>query len=193
MGSGDHRPGALFRLLYVHYINLDMVALPEFLAADLFTFRQHGFGLSDLQGGRPASGVDPFHGSGNQFLMPALEFLHHLSPFAVTDALTDNIPGGLRGDPAKLLGIQLNPYLFAYGSIRIDLPGIQQGNFPALVLYLFHNGFLQINLEHARIRIHVDNRVVVAVIAAFTSGKNRFFDLIQHKIHRNASFLFQQA
>ena len=191
MGAADHGAGALFRLFHVHHVHLDVVALAQLLVADLLAFGQHGLGLADFQRSRSRTGVYALHERGDQLLIFALELLHHLAALAVANALADDVSGRLRGDSAKLLGIQRHVDLILHAGGGVNFSGLRQRNFLARVLDLLDDRLAQEHFKVAAGGIHVDERILVAV-AVLTRGQNCLLDFIQHKIDRDAPFLFQQ-
>ena len=94
-----------------------------FSPPDLLVLGQHGLGLADLQGDGPGLGVDALHQAADQLLVLRLELLHHLAPLAVADALADDVPGGLGGHPAELLGVQADAHEASHLRQGVDLPG----------------------------------------------------------------------
>ena len=124
--------------------------------------------------------------------MLTLELLHHLASLAVADALADDVPGGLGSHTAELLGVQLDAHKPAHAGGGVHLLGLIQQVLAVGVLHLFHDLLAQVHVEHALFGVHVDVHVLVAVVV-FAGGGNGLFDLIQHELHRDALFLFQQV
>ena len=62
----------------------------------------------------------------------------------------------------------------------------------ARLFHIFNHRFAQINLKRARLGVHINHGVLVA-IAVFARGHNGLFDAVHHKVHRDAALLLEQA
>ena len=118
-----------------------MIAFFKVLRPHLLTLGKYRLRFADFQRSSPSTGINTLYRGGHQFLMTALEFLHHLPALAVADSLTDDVPGGLRRDSAKFLGVQMYADFISYSRIRIDLAGIQQGNLLSFICNFLRHGF----------------------------------------------------
>ena len=78
---------------------------------------------------------------GDNLLLLVLELLEHLSPLRLSDALTDDVLGGLGSDTAKLLGLQGNIDYRSHLSLFIILDCILQKDFIGVVFHLVHYVF----------------------------------------------------
>jgi len=109
VGTGNDRfRAAFFALAYVYDVHLNQVALRDGFSRHLLTLRQHCFCTANFQRCIAGNWVYPRHLSGCDLLLAALEFLHHLAALRFADALPDHVLHRLRGNSAKLLGLQRN-------------------------------------------------------------------------------------
>ena len=168
-----------------------MLALLEHLAAHLLGARQNGLGLADAQRRGPGAGVDALHQRADQLLVLALELLHHLAALAVADALADDVARRLRRDASELLGAHRYIHVVSDLDGGIDLARLLQQDLFARLPHVVDGDHLQPHLEHAGLRVQVDDGVLV-VIAVLARRENGLLDLFEHEFHGDAAFLFEQ-
>ena len=89
MSAGKHNARTAIGLLYVHHVNLDVIALVQFFIGDLLDLRQGGFVMTDSQYRVAGLRVDTLDKRGNKLAVLTLEIRKYLILFAGTNALTE--------------------------------------------------------------------------------------------------------
>ena len=118
-----------------HDDGADASADLEGFAGDHFAAGEEGFGLVDHDDGGAL--VEALDGAGDDFALPAEEFLEGLIGLGLADFLDDEIFGGLGGNASELFGVDLER-----ASSGEDVAGeAVDGNFDGVLLVLAQGTF----------------------------------------------------
>ena len=195
MGAADGHAGAAVGSQHVHDIDLHGVALVEALAGDLLVAGQHGrAALAQIQHDVAALVVDGNNGGGDQLMGAGLHLAALQVALSLTQALTDDVLGGLGGDAAKFLGLQRGDHALADLVALADLLGILQADLGVGVLDVLHDVAQQAGAESADLGVDVDDNVVVLDLVVFLhSDDDCGLDLFDQIVLRQAALLFQRS
>ena len=185
MGAGDEDLGALGGLADLHHVHLQPLALHIVLALHLLVGAQIGVGElragADAQGGSPGAGVDAGDLAGEQLVLLGGELVVHHALLRLPDALDDDLAGGLGGDAAKALGLDLNAdHVPQLGPGEGGL-GLGQADLGGGVVYLLHHVLFQEHAHGVGLRIGVHHQVVAhALVVPAVGGDQGLGDLLHH-------------
>ena len=76
-------------------------------------------------------------------------------PLGFPELLYDNLLGGLGSDTAKLVGVDLDLHLVTRHDLRVELPGLQEGDLHGVILDLQGDLLALVDLDVSRIPTHL--------------------------------------
>ena len=194
MSAGDDDLGALGGLADLYHIDLQALTLRVGLAPDLLVDAQIGVGKfragADAHRGRTVAGVDAGDHAGEQLVLLGGELVVHHALLSLPDALDDDLPGGLSGDAAKALGLDLDAdHVPQLGAGEGGL-GLGQADLAGGVVHLLHHVLFQEHPDGVGLRIGVYHQVVAhALVVPPVGGHQRLGDLFHHVAGLDALFL----
>ena len=195
MGPADENLGTAAGVAHFHHVDLDSVALLEFLTLDALAGGEHGLGKlavgRDTNGNAAVARLDVRHDAGEDLVLLGGELLVDDAPFRLANALRDDLLGLLGSDTAELLGLHRDIHGLAQFGAAADLLGSLQVDLMAGILHLVHHGLGDIHLDAGLLLIQIDGDVVLALrIVLPESGQHGLLDLVVHITAGNAFFLF---
>ena len=109
MRAADEHLRSARAVAHLDDVDLDAVALVQFLAADALRRGEHGLGIvgvgADLQKRAAGARVDLVDDAGEDLMLLGVELLIDHAALRLADTLNDNLLCSLRRDTAELLGL----------------------------------------------------------------------------------------
>ena len=199
MGPGDEDLGTPGGPADFHHIDLDVAALGELLAGDLFTGEQQGFGGlaagADAQGDVARAGIDAGHHAGEDLMLLGVELVVHHAPLGLPQALDDDLLAVAGGDAAELHGVHGDVDDVAHVVLGGEVLGLLHGHLVGgihVVLFL-HHVLLYVHAQILVGLVHVHDDVFHTLMVPLVGGGQSLDDLIHHEALGNAPLLLQQG
>lgn len=102
----------------------------------------------------------------------------------LADALDDDLAGGLGGDAAKILGLDLDADHVAQLGVGQGLPGLLQGDFGGAVVYGLHHVLFDVHAYIALVRVGPDLDVISRPVVVSLVGGGQCLGNFLHHISR---------
>ena len=194
MGPGHDDLGPPVAAADLHHVDPDQVALVVELALDLLVVGQVGVGavvaLADADGHIPGVGVDPQDGAGEDLMLLGGELVEDHAPFGFPDALDDDLLGGLGGNPAEGLGLDLLVDQVAQLALGVDGPGGLDLDLGGGGEDLLHDLLLGIHLHGGLVQLY-EHVVGIAGPVLFIGSQQSLGDAVHHVIHGDSPLPLQ--
>ena len=194
--AGDDDLRAAGRAADLHDVDADQIALEIVLAADLLAGGEPGFGavraLSETDGQIAGVVVHAQDGAGEDLMLLGREAVENHAALGLTDALDDDLLGGLGGDATEGLGLDILADEIADGAVRVDLPGGVQLDLGGGGHDLLHDFLLGVHpqIVLGELNVHV---VGVAGAVLFIGCKQGLRDPVGHIVRGNAALALELA
>ena len=194
MGPGQEDLGPPGGPADLHHIDLQAVALVDGFPPDLLTGGQEGVGVlaagADAEAGRPVPGVDAGHHAGEDLVLLGAELVVDHAPLRLTDALDDDLPGGLGGDAAEVPGLDLDADHVPQLGVGDGAPGLLQGDLGGGIVHALHDVLEDEHPHLAGLGVGLDLDVVPGpLVVPLVGGGQGLGDLLHHIAGGDALFL----
>ena len=195
MGAGDEHLGPPGGPADLHHIHPDPVALVDDLSLDLFAGGQERVGElgagGEPDGHRTVALVHPGDGAGQDLVLLGGELVEDHAALGLPHALDDDLPGGLGGDAAEVLGLDLDAQHVPELGPGQGLPGVLQGDLGVRVVHHLHDVLLDEHAHVPALLVGVHHHVVGdALVVPLVGGHQGLGDLFQHVGLGDALVLF---
>ena len=193
VGTGNQGLGTTLGLSDFTDIDLNVIALFEYLTGDLLVFNEHSLALTDSQQSITI-GLNTGNHGGQDLKLLGIELLIQQTSLRITDPLDNDLLGSLCRNTAKLLGLDLPvdhiAHLGTLGVLGMGFAEIDLGVGIFHRLAVIDYGLLQAELDILLLTVDQNHGVVRRTIGFLGGTHQSGLYLFQHVFLGNAPFCF---
>jgi len=182
VSAGEDELRALQGAVHLQQVELLPLTGPVMLRPHLLRRRQDSLRLAEVDD--DVLGVDPLDNAGHDVALAVGELLEHHLPLRLPQPLQDHLLGGLGGDAAGVGRVHLSGDDVVHGGVRLDLPGVREGDLGLGVFHLRDHCLLVEYAVFAGLPVYADDYVALEVAVLLVGGDEGGLHSIQDDLPR---------